>query len=708
MIRIYELAKKLDISSKDLLSELLDIGIEAKNHMCSLSDEEEAQLHEALFGEVTPRSEKEEKAAPESVDSEKSDAPAATEESVEEATEEPEEEPVEEQKTIVIEGSVIVKDFATMMDMKPNLLIAELMTMNVFASINQTIDLKIVRRIAEKHDFILEIAKKKPPEPVAPPPADEKPVEKEILAAPKKKKKKKKKNRDQEDELHPENLSSRPPVVTFLGHVDHGKTSLLDRIRNARVAVGEDGGITQHIGAYSVDYNDHAITFLDTPGHAAFTAMRARGANLTDIVILVVAADDGLMPQTREAIQHAKAADVCIIVAINKMDLPGANPDRILQQLQQEEVMSEDWGGDIGVCRVSAATGEGLDALLERILLESEMLELEAKPNEPAHGYVIEAQMEPGRGPTATVLVTDGTLKVGDSIVCGSCWGRIKALTNDKGNMVRTAGPATAVKCLGLTRVPEAGDEFQMYPNDLQARSIAEELQEDLRNTDLCVSRKVSLEDLLTQTTPGQKLELPIILKADVKGSIEAITQSLNDIDSDKVSINFVLTGVGNITDNDVLLASASNAIIIGFHVGVEGDVDRTAKHEGVEIRLYSIIYELLDEVREAMTGMLDPITKENVIGHAEIRQIFSVSKHGNIAGCMVRDGRISMKGRSRIQRDGETVYEGTISSLKRFQSDAKEIREGQECGIRLDNYTKYAVGDIIECYLVEKIAQQL
>lgn len=690
------------MSSKDLLSELHDLGIEANNHMCTLTDEQEAQIEEELFGAPTPRTDTE-KAQEEPTPAEDVPSGVAEPTAVEEAP--GEEELVETQKTIVIEGPIIVKDFATMIDMKPNLLIAELMTMNVFASINQTIDLKIARRVAEKHDIILEVAKKKPVAPPPPPPTTEKPADE--TSEPKKKKKKKKK-KDRGDDLHPEDLTSRPPVVTFLGHVDHGKTSLLDRIRDSRVAAGEDGGITQHIGAYSVEYHDHLITFLDTPGHAAFTAMRARGANLTDIAILVVAADDGLMPQTREAIQHAKAAEVCIIVAINKMDLPGANPERILQQLQQESVMTEDWGGDVGVCRVSAATGEGLDTLLERILLESEMLELEAKPHEPAQGYVIEARMEPGRGPTASLLVTDGTLKVGDSIVCGSCWGRVKALTNDKGHMVRTAGPATAVKCLGLTSVPEAGDEFRMYTSDMEARATAESRQEVARHKDLTVTRKVSLDDLLSQTTLDQKQELPIVLKADVKGSVEAIMQSLNDIESDKVSINFILTGVGNISENDVLLASASNAIIIGFHIGIDSSVDKTARHEGVEIRLYSVIYELIDEVRDAMTGMLEPILKETVIGHAEIRQVFSISKHGNIAGCMVRDGRISAKGRARLQREGEVIFEGAIASLKRFQSDASEIREGQECGIRLDNYTRCKEGDIIECYIVEKIAQEL
>jgi translation initiation factor IF-2 len=712
-MRIHELAKDLDMSSKDLMSELHDLGIDAKNHMCALSPEQVEEIREALFGDMDIRPAAKQQAAepaaeiqppPDAMEPAPADAAAAEPPPSTEPDEVTQENEPEPSSKIIVQGPVIVKDFAPMLNMKPNVLIAELMTMNVFASINQKLDIKIAQRVAEKHGMELELEKKKP-EPPPPPPAPVAATTEEPL---RKKKKKKKKKKDMAAEDHPEELISRPPVVTFLGHVDHGKTSLLDRIRHARVAAGEDGGITQHIGAYSVEYQDQQITFLDTPGHAAFTAMRARGANLTDIAVLVVAADDGIMPQTREAIQHALAAEVCVVVAVNKIDLPGANPDRVLQQLQQEGLAPEEWGGDVGVCQVSAATGEGLDELLERLLLESEMLELQARPSAPGNGYVIEARMEPGRGPTASMLVTEGTLKVGDAVVCGNAWGRIKALINDKGKMVRTAGPSSAVKCMGLNSVPEAGDEFNVYADDTQARAVAESRQADQRQADLNVSRKVSLDDLLSQTAPDQKSELHIVLKADVKGSLEAIIQSLDDINSEKVSINFVLTGVGNITDNDVLLASASNAIIIGFHVSLDTGVEKTAKHEGVEVRLYSVIYELLDDVREAMTGMLEPILRENVTGHAEIRQVFSISKYGNVAGCMVKDGRITAKGRARLQRNGETIFAGAIASLKRFQNDAAEIREGQECGIRLGQFSDYKPGDIIECYEVQKIAQQL
>ncbi len=670
-MRVHELAKEMNISSKELLEKLHALGVEAKNHMATLTPE---QIELVRSGSaVAPDS----PTAPAA--KAKAEAPAAP-------PPEPEPEP-EPEKKVLLQGPITVKELAAQLGVKHNQLIAELMTMNVFASINEKVDPRVVQQIAHKHSFTVEHVKPPPPPPPPPKPEDVKP-------APSKDR--------EEDKLQ------RPPIVTFMGHVDHGKTSLLDHIRRTRVAQGEDGGITQHIGAYMVTYNDHAITFLDTPGHAAFTAMRARGANLTDIAVIVIAADDGIMPQTREAIQHAKAAEVCMMIAINKIDLRTANVDRVKRQLQQEGLTPEDWGGDLVCCPVSAATGDGIDNLLEMILLQAEMLELKANPRRRATGFVIEARLEAGMGPTANLLVQAGTLQVGDAIVCGPCWGRVKALINDVGVKVRTAGPSYAVKCLGLNAVPEPGTEFEVYPNDKAARKMATERMEKRRLDTISAPRRASLEDLLKPQSGQAVRELTVIVKADVQGSLEAIQQALRDIKSDKVSLKIALAGVGSINENDVLLASASNAIIIGFHVTKEAGAGAAAKREGVEIRLYSVIYELLDDIRDAMAGLLEPMLKQNVIGHAEIRQVFELSKKGRVAGCMVTDGRVTSRSRARLLRGGEVMYEGTLSSLKRFQNDASEVREGQECGIRLDNSPSIVVGDVIELYEVEKIEQSL
>jgi translation initiation factor IF-2 len=600
----------------------------------------------------------------------------------------------EEIKTILFpKPQVAVKTLAEELGMKPNQLIAELMRMNIFASINQDIDIKVAKQVGEKHGFIIEHKKKEKPQPKpAEPKAPRKP------AAPK-------------TEDRPEDLEIRPPIVTFMGHVDHGKTSLLDRVRKTKVVDGESGGITQHIGAYTVDMDDRQITFLDTPGHAAFTAMRARGANLTDIAVLVVAAEDGVMPQTIEAIKHAQAAGVCIIIAMNKMDLPAANPDRLKQQLNDHGVMVEDWGGSVGCIPVSAETGMGIDELLERISLEAEMLELRANKHKSATGYVIEAQMEPGMGPTATLLVRDGTLKVGDTVLCGAQYGRIKALIDCQGKKVRTAGPSYAVKCLGLTGVPGAGDEFAVCANDKEAKQLSVELLANLKEQELTNAmprNKISLDDLFGDANSGEIKELPLIVKCDVQGSIEAIQHSLEGIKSDKVKLKILTNDVGNITTNDVMLASASNAIILGFHVAKENGVTAAAKREGIEIRLYSIIYELLEEVEAAMCGLLEPELRESHLGKAEIRQVFEMGKRNKIAGCMVVEGKITSKASIRIKRGDEVLYKGSLGSLKRFQNDASEVRDGQECGIRPDNFMNFEVGDLIEAYTVEKVAQKL
>ena len=697
MMKVHEVAKDVDVSVDELIEILQDIDITVEDSETELSDPQIAQVCDELGYATIDAARAENTSAPEP---ELPEAP--TEGLVDQAVTEPVPEAEEESAELgdsvdssIIElkkQKVIVKEFAQMMGMKPNQVIAELMKMNIFASINAEIDLKVAKDIGVKHGFTVrkEEKRKAPTQPKA----------KKFAA-----------QKAAEIPDSPDALLSRPPVVTFMGHVDHGKTSLLDQIRNTRVVTGESGGITQHIGAYTVEVNDHKITFLDTPGHAAFTAMRARGANLTDIAVLVVAADDGVMPQTIEAIKHAQAAGVCIIIAMNKMDLRSANPDRLKQQLQENEVMVEDWGGSIGCCPVSATTGEGIDGLLERILLESEMLELKANPNKPANGFVVEAQMEPGMGPTASLLVKSGTLSLGDSVVCGPYWGRVKALISDQGKKVRSAGPSMAVKLLGLTNVPGAGAEFQVMTNDREAKAISEEMQQEERTQALegaAAPKKMSLDDLFGAADSVEKKELLVIIKADVQGSLEAIAHSLKGIKSEKVEIKIISNDVGNITVNDVMLASASNAIILGFHTGKENGANAAAKREGVEIRLYSIIYELIDNVESAMKGLLEPELREQVIGAAEIREVFELSKKSKIAGCMVMSGRITAKASIRIKRGREILFEGMIGSLKRFQNEANEVRQGQECGIRPDNFTNFEAGDAIEAYLVEKITQEL
>ncbi len=593
-------------------------------------------------------------------------------------------------KTLAIKGHVVVKEFAEMLGVKPNVLITELMRLNIFASIAMKIEFKTAEKVAEKFGFVLEHEKK-----VAPPPQPPKPEPKPEGAA------------DVQDDLLP-----RPPVVTFMGHVDHGKTSLLDFIRKAHVAAGEDGGITQHIGAYQVEHQGRLITFLDTPGHEAFTAMRARGANLTDIAVIVIAADDGIMPQTKEAIQHAQAAKVSMIIAINKCDLRSANPDRVKRQLQQMGLAPEDWGGDLICCAVSASTGAGMDHLLEMILLQADVLELKANPRRKAQGYVIESRLEAGMGPTANVLITNGTLQLNDALVTGSSWGRVKAMINDQGNKVRTAGPSAAVKILGLTSVPSPGSEFHVYKNDREARQVAEERTAAERLQSLAGPAApqvpLTLDELLQEKAGSDKRTLNLILKTDVLGSLEAIRNSLESIKSEKVELAIIGTGAGNITVNDVLLASASKAIILGFHVGKDSGSGAEAKRKGVEIRLYSIIYEMLDDVKNLMTGLLDPILKEHVNGHASVRQIFDMGKRGKVAGCMCMKGKVTLKGRARVKRKDEVLYEGKIQTLRRFQNEASEVREGQECGIVLDRFTNFVEGDIIESYEIEKVAQEL
>ncbi len=499
-------------------------------------------------------------------------------------------------------------------------------------------------------------------------------------------------------------LLERPPVVTIMGHVDHGKTTLLDAIRSTNVTGGEAGGITQHIGAYQVEINNKKITFLDTPGHEAFTAMRARGAQLTDITIIVVAADDGVMPQTVEAVNHAKAAGLPIIVAVNKIDKPDANPDKVKQELTEYGLVPEEWGGDTIFVNVSAKQKMGLEDLLEMILLVAEVNEYKANPDKRARGAVIEAELDKNRGPVARILVQHGTLKVGDAFVAGNCFGRVRAMVNDKGRRLKEAGPSTPVEITGLTEVPQAGDPFMVFEDERKARSIAEKRAITQRQSDLGANTRVTLDDLFRHIKEGEIKDLNVIIKADVQGSVEALKGSLEKIEVEGVRVKIIHSGAGAITESDIILAAASNAIVIGFNVRPDSQTKATAEQEKVDIRLHRVIYNAIEEIEQAMKGMLDPVYKETVIGHAEVRNTFKISKVGTIAGCMVTSGKISRSAEARLIRDGIVVYEGKIDSLKRFKDDAKDVAQGYECGITLDNYNDLKEGDVIEAFIMETV----
>ena len=593
---------------------------------------------------------------------------------------------------IVIKPPIAVRELAAQLKQKPFKIIADLMELGVFANVNQAIDEKIAQQLCAKYGFRFEVEKRERGGGMVHAPA-------------------KKIELDVEDKS--EQLKPRPPVVTIMGHVDHGKTTLLDVIRKANVAAGEAGGITQHIGAYtiSVPHPEHKdklaqITFLDTPGHAAFSSMRARGANVTDIVVLVVAANDGVMPQTLEALNHAKAAKVPILVAVNKMDHPNANSMKVRQQLQDKGLVPDDWGGDTIFADVSALTKQGVDKLLELILLQAELLELKANPDRRAKGNIIESGVEPG-GPTATVLVRKGTLRISDIILCGEFYGRVRALISEEGQRLKEAGPSVAVKVLGLNGVPDAGLEFSVVEDEKAARDLAEQRAHETKTQDLENRSKVTLENLFASLAAAQSKALKIVVKADTQGSVEAIVEALKKIDSDKVSLEILHSDVGTITENDVALASASDAVILGFHARLDSTAAEKAKHEGVQIKLYAIIYELIDQVKEAMAGLLEPDVKESVVGSAEVRQIFELSKGVPVAGCMVSSGRI-VKGKVRVRRRKDVIYEGIAQSLRRFQDEVNEVRAGMECGIRIEGYSEFQVGDTIECYTTEKVAAKL
>ncbi len=685
-MRVHELAKTLEINSKELIERLRELGVEVKNHMSTIDESVADDVIEILTeGDKKP----EEKPSEPEKEKAENEAPVKKKRNKKNKKnrrhddQETEAVPAEDTDdgilVVQIGDTVTVKELAEKTGKNPSDIVMRLMTRGIMATINQEIEFGVAEAICEEMDIIVE--KEEVPD-----------LLEEAF---------------REEEDREEDLLERPPVVVVMGHVDHGKTSLLDAIRHSHVTASEAGGITQHIGAYTVSIKGKPITFLDTPGHEAFTAMRMRGAQVTDIAILVVAADDGVMPQTVEAINHAKAAGVEIIVAINKIDKPGANPDRVKQELVEYGLVAEDWGGETICVPVSAVSKEGLDNLLEMIVLVSEMKELKANPNKKARGNIIEAQLDKGRGAVATVLVQSGTLCVGDPIVAGSAYGRVRAMMNDKGQKVKKAGPSMPVEILGLSEVPMAGDMFYAAENEKKARQLAESViaksrEELIKET----PQKVSLDDLFSQIQSGNIKELNIVIKADVQGSVEAVRASLEKLSNDEVRIRTIHGGVGAVTESDVMLASASNAIIIGFNVRPEASAKSVAEDQKVDIRLYRVIYNAIDDITAAMKGMLDPVYEEKVIGHAEIRQLFKASGVGTIGGSYVTDGKFVRNAQVRIIRDGVVVYDGELATLRRFKDDVKEVNSGYECGLLFNKFNDIKEGDIVEAFVMEEIKQ--
>jgi translation initiation factor IF-2 len=679
-VRIYELAKELEVLSKDLITVLFEeFGVEAKNHM-SMIDEEDAELIKELFAdqkantnETVEHYENVENDNVNKLNKKKNRNKMRNRDEEDLDSESTPDEVIEMEKTI------IVKDLAEKLKKPPVEVIKQLIFLGVMANMNQEIDFNIAEQVVEKFGSMA--------------------VLKEEEAG------KLGEEEDIEDNFEEEeDTEKRPPVVTVMGHVDHGKTSLLDAIKESKVTATEAGGITQHIGAYTVDVNGEKITFLDTPGHEAFTAMRARGAQITDVVILVVAADDGIMPQTAEAINHCKAANVPMIIAINKMDKPSANPDKVKQELTEHGLIAEDWGGDTVCVPVSAHTREGIDTLLEMVVITSEMLELTANKERRAKGTVIEAKLDKGRGPVASLLVQNGTLNVGDSIIVGTTYGRIRAMIDDKGNKIKSAGPSIPVEVLGLSEVPAAGDRFNVVKDEKTARNMADKRKEKIRQENFTASNKVSMENLYSQIQEGKVKELSVIVKADVQGSVEAIRQSLEKLSTDNVKVRVIHGGVGAITETDVTLASASNAIVIGFNVRPDGNAIAAGEKESVEIKTYRIIYDAIEDIKSAMVGMLDPEYKEVIQGRVEVRAVYKISNVGTIAGCYVLNGKITRHSSVRILREGIVVFESTLASLKRFKDDVKEAAAGFECGLSIEKFNDIKEGDILEAYTMEEI----
>ena len=595
----------------------------------------------------------------------------------------------ESTREISIRGAVIVKDLAAKLNIKPNRLIADLMGLKILASINQRVEPDVATKVAEKYGFKVTIEH-----------ARDKTTAKPVL-----------KSIDADDLIPddpPETLRPRAPVVTFLGHVDHGKTTLMDYIRKEHVAAGEAGGITQQISAYQVEVAGRKITFLDTPGHAAFSAMRARGAQITDIAVLIIAADDGIMPQTEECIKVCRQTGVQIMVAITKADKPTANVDRVKQQLQKKGLTPEDWGGDIICCPVSGVTGAGVDSLLENILVQAEVLELQANPSRRANGFVIESELQQGLGPCATLLVTGGTLRVGDAILIGEHFGKVRALIDDHGRRVKEAPPSMPVKCTGLSGVPEAGSEFRVMLDEKRARTLAEQTAQEKKAETLATSKAATLDALMSAMAREGRRELNVIVKSDTQGSLEAIVQALNEIKSEKVGLNVIGAGTGNVSMTDVKSAAAGRAVIVGFDIGNDSGVQGQARHDGVRINSFRIIYELIDHVKNCMLDLLPPEYKEVVLGHAEIKAIYDIGKLGKIAGSQMLDGKLVAKEKFRIIRQKAVVWDGKVETLRHFKDEVKEVTGQQECGVNFQNYEDFAVGDTIECYSLEELPRSL
>ena len=683
-IRVYELAKELNVSSKDLINLLMEeFGVEVKNHM-SVIEDEDATLIKELLGDTSNGDSEGKKSLVDEYEEELAESLNKGVKKKKKTKKELEQEEVERNAeaacgVIEIGETITVKELCEKLGKPTNDVIKNLIFLGVMAGVNQEIDFTTAEKLCEKYEVLVE----------------KKEEETELEAF------------EEDTDVVEENLVKRPPIVTIMGHVDHGKTSLLDAIRHAKVTASEAGGITQHIGAYTVSLNGEKITFLDTPGHEAFTAMRARGAQVTDIVILVVAADDGIMPQTKEAINHCKAADVPMIVAINKIDRPGANVDRVKQELTEHGLVSEDWGGDTICVPVSAKTGENLESLLEMVLLTAEMQELKADPNRKAKGTVIEAKLDKGRGAVASLLIQNGTLNVGDSILVGSTYGRIRAMFDDRGKKIKSAGPSIPVEILGLSEVPAAGDRFIVCKDEKTARNMADLRKQKIKADSHQASNRVSPEDLYSQIQEGKVKELAIVVKADVQGSVEAIRQSLEKLSTDDVKVRVIHGAVGAITETDVTLAAASNALVIGFNVRPDGNATVQAEKENIEIKTYRIIYDAIEDVKSAMIGMLEPEYKEVVNGKAEVRMTYKISNVGTIAGCYVTDGKIVRNSEIRVIRDGIVIFESTLASLKRFKDDAKEVAKGYECGLSVEKFNDLKEGDVIESFTMEAIKRK-
>ena len=681
-IRVYELAKELNVSSKDLITLLMEeFGVEVKNHMSVIEDEDAALIQELIGENGIPQ---EKKSIVDEYEDQLAEEVNKGVRKKKKTKKEIEREEIERNAeaacgVVEIGDTITVKELCEKLGKPTADVIKNLIFLGVMAGVNQEIDFATAEKLCEKYEVI----------------AERKEEETELEAF------------EEDTDVVEENLEKRPPIVTIMGHVDHGKTSLLDAIRKAKVTDTEAGGITQHIGAYTVTLNGEKITFLDTPGHEAFTAMRARGAQVTDIVILVVAADDGIMPQTKEAISHCKAANVPMIVAINKIDRPGANVDRVKQELTEHGLVAEDWGGDTICVPVSAKTGENLDSLLEMILLTAEMQELTAAPNRKSKGTVIEAKLDKGRGAVASLLIQNGTLHVGNSILVGSTFGRIRAMFDDMGKKIKSAGPSIPVEVLGLSEVPAAGDRFVVVKDEKTARNMAEIRKDKIKTESHQASHRVSLEDLYSQIQEGKVKELSIIVKADVQGSVEAIRQSLEKLSTDDVKVRVIHGAVGAITETDITLAAASNALMIGFNVRPDSNAVAMAEKDGVDIKTYRIIYDAIEDVKSAMIGMLDPEYKEVINGKAEVRMTYKISNVGTIAGCYVTDGKIVRNSEVRVIRDGIVIFESVLASLKRFKDDAKEVNKGYECGLSVERFNDLKEGDIIESFTMEAVKRK-